>query len=102
MNFIHLSPEIFDFAMVRGHMRALPGYARRAESKSADVDRCIAERYPMTSAILAVDRTNTILNELDILQFKTKLRGRIVLPCDLGYSNARKVWNGMVDKKPAM
>jgi FAD/FMN-containing dehydrogenase len=56
----------------------------------------------MTSAILAVDRTNTILDELDILQFKTKLRGRIVLPCDLGYSNACKVWNGMVDKKPAM
>jgi FAD/FMN-containing dehydrogenase len=33
---------------------------------------------------------------------RQRLRGEIVLPGDPAYDDARKVWNGMVDKKPAI
>jgi FAD/FMN-containing dehydrogenase len=41
-------------------------------------------------AVLAVDR------------FRDVLRGELVLPGDAGYDVARKVWNGMIDRRPAM
>src|SRR6266496_1866201 len=34
--------------------------------------------------------------------FKASLRGELVLPSDEKYNEARKVYNGMIDKKPAM
>ena len=40
-------------------------------------------------------------NEL-IDTFKKSLRGRLVLPNDADYNIARKVYNGMIDKHPAM
>ena len=40
-------------------------------------------------------------NEL-IQSFKNSLRGKLVLPADADYDTARKVYNGMIDKRPAM
>ena len=34
--------------------------------------------------------------------FKSNLRGEVLCPGDQGYDEARKVWNGMVDKKPSI
>jgi len=39
----------------------------------------------------------TILQE-----FKADLRGEVICPNDHGYDAARKVWNGMIDKYPAL
>lgn len=33
---------------------------------------------------------------------KTRLRGTIILPGDIGYDEGRSVWNGMIDKKPGV
>jgi FAD/FMN-containing dehydrogenase len=38
----------------------------------------------------------------DVAWLRQRLRGEIVLPGDPAYDEARKVWNGMVDKEPAM
>jgi FAD/FMN-containing dehydrogenase len=38
----------------------------------------------------------------DIAEFKQSLRGSLVLPNDADYERARAVWNGMVDKRPAI
>jgi FAD/FMN-containing dehydrogenase len=38
----------------------------------------------------------------DVAAFRQRLRGELVLPHDPGYGEARKVWNGMVEKYPAM
>ena len=35
-------------------------------------------------------------------QFETGLRGNILSSADEGYDEARKVWNGMIDKRPAL
>lgn len=34
-------------------------------------------------------------------QLRGKVRGEVVLPGDPNYEEARKVWNGMIDKHPA-
>lgn len=35
-------------------------------------------------------------------KLRTHMRGKVLLPSDDGYDEARKVWNGMVDKRPAL
>lgn len=35
-------------------------------------------------------------------QFRTGLRGRLIMPDDADYATARQVYNGMIDKRPAL
>ncbi len=37
-----------------------------------------------------------------IEEFKTKLRGPLLRPGDDSYDDARKIWNGMIDKRPRL
>jgi len=37
----------------------------------------------------------------DVSELKQGIRGQLVLPGDPTYDQARRVWNGMVDKRPA-
>ena len=41
-----------------------------------------------------------MLNENSIADFKANLRGRLIEPGDADYDEARKVYNGMIHKKP--
>lgn len=43
-----------------------------------------------------------MLNETLISQFKTQFRGELISPGDAEYENARKVHNGMIDKRPRL
>src|SRR5467141_4952513 len=43
-----------------------------------------------------------MLNENSIADFKRNLRGRLIDPGDKGYDEARKVYNGMIHKKPRL
>ncbi len=43
-----------------------------------------------------------MLNEATIEEFKASLRGELIQPNDEAYDAARKVWNGMFDRKPAI
>jgi FAD/FMN-containing dehydrogenase len=38
----------------------------------------------------------------DLAQLRSGFNGDLVLPSDTAYDEARKVWNGMVDKRPAI
>jgi FAD/FMN-containing dehydrogenase len=42
------------------------------------------------------------LNEHRIQDFKTRLQGELIRPGDAAYDEARAVWNGMIDRYPAM
>jgi len=35
-------------------------------------------------------------------QLRTKFRGDVIEPKDAGYDNARRVWNGIIDRRPAL
>jgi FAD binding domain/Berberine and berberine like len=47
-------------------------------------------------------KTETDLEASAIAQLRKNLRGELVLPGHAGYDEARRVWNGMVDKRPMM
>src|SRR5207237_402211 len=38
----------------------------------------------------------------EVGRFKDVLRGDLLTPCDSGYDDARRVWNYMIDKHPAL
>jgi FAD/FMN-containing dehydrogenase len=46
--------------------------------------------------------TSTVLDVATVQGFKTSLRGELLCPTDEGYDAARRVWNGMIDKRPAL
>lgn len=43
-----------------------------------------------------------LLREAVVQEFKASLRGRLVHPGDDDYDEARKVWNGNIDRRPAL
>ena len=45
---------------------------------------------------------NTVLTEALVEEFQTSLRGPLLQPGDAGYDDARIVWNGMIDLRPAL
>jgi len=45
------------------------------------------------SSVVAVDA---------VAEFRTRVRGDILEMADAGYDDARKIWNGMIDKRPAV
>ena len=52
--------------------------------------------------VATLDGEDAMLGEAAIEGFKANLRGRLLHPGDEGYDDARKVWNGMTDKRPAL
>jgi hypothetical protein len=43
-----------------------------------------------------------LLDEAAVQDFRASVRGELLRPSDAGFDTARKVWNGMVDKTPAL
>ena len=43
-----------------------------------------------------------MLNEAAIAAFRASLRGELIEPGDPGYDAARKVYNGMIDRRPRL
>ncbi len=54
------------------------------------------------TAWAVMNSTGTTLGEASIERFQGSLRGELLCPDDDGYDAARTVWNGMVDKRPAL
>ncbi len=46
--------------------------------------------------------TTAVLKESTIQDFKASLSGALLRPAEAGYDDARKIWNGMIDKRPAL
>ena len=44
----------------------------------------------------------TALGEAALEKFRSSLQGTIILPGDNAYEDARKIWNGIIDKKPGL
>src|SRR5207248_4624294 len=46
--------------------------------------------------------TQSILQESVVTDFKASLQGPLLCPDDAGYDDARRIWNGMIDRRPAL
>jgi FAD/FMN-containing dehydrogenase len=47
-------------------------------------------------------KVKDILDEAKIEEFKNHLHGQLIRPGDTAYDQVRRVWNGMIDKYPAL
>src|SRR6202045_30431 len=52
--------------------------------------------------IVTTTGTDAILEEATVQNFAGSLRGPLLRPGEAGYDEARKVWNGMIDRSPAL
>ncbi len=52
--------------------------------------------------LITTNGERTVLKESTVKQFKADLRGEMLLAGDDGYDAARKIWNAMIDKRPAL
>jgi FAD/FMN-containing dehydrogenase len=51
---------------------------------------------------LTLDRDVRQLRQADVATFAARLSGGLLTAADRGYEDARKVWNGTVDRRPAL
>ena len=52
--------------------------------------------------VVRINGDQTVLAEGTIEEFKSSLQGAVLCPGDDGYEDARKIWNGMIDRRPAI
>jgi len=55
-----------------------------------------------SSTYLTLDRNVRQVRQSDVEAFASRISGGILAPGDAGYDDARKVWNGSVDRRPAL
>jgi FAD binding domain-containing protein len=66
--------------------------------------RHIERRRGTMSTLPAITTTggHIVLGEAAVKQLQTHLRGELLRPGDDRYEETRRVWNGMIDKRPAL
>ena len=52
--------------------------------------------------ITTTNGTDAIVEEAAVQNFADSLRGALLGPGEGGYDEARRVWNGMIDRRPAL
>ena len=55
-----------------------------------------------SSTYLTLDRNVRQVRQSDVEAFASRISGGVLAPGDAGYDDARKVWNGSVDRRPAL
>ncbi len=41
-------------------------------------------------------------NNVEVQALQSKIKGRLILPADSGFDEARQIWNAMIDRRPAV
>lgn len=52
--------------------------------------------------VMTTGGTDAVLDDRVVEEFGAKLRGALLRPEDAGYEDSRKVWNGSIDRSPAL
>ena len=81
---------------------------RRRDFVSAALGTSVAACLPIDKALvselpaLTLTGGETTLTQAEVNEFAATLRGDLLLPSDANYDQARRAWNGVFDKRPAL
>ena len=73
----------------------LPARSLWAEVSGASV-------VPAETAAVSMDGKPIALSGADVKELRASLKGSLLLAQDIGYDEARRVWNGSIDRHPAL
>src|ERR1700740_514323 len=86
-----------------GQFRCRLGFSGFSGHRDTDHNRTDRESAAMTDLrVTTTEGTDAILEEAAVHDFAANLRGPLLRPGDGGYDAARRVWNGMIDRRPAL
>jgi FAD/FMN-containing dehydrogenase len=60
------------------------------------------EEMMQVTKIRGAGTAGGVLGGAAVDEFRASLRGALLLPAEPGYDDARRVWNGMIDRRPAL
>src|SRR5690349_16134417 len=72
------------------------------QPSASDLDGCLNRHSLIDDTSASFYILSSMLKEDSITQLKGSLRGRLIQPGDAHYDEARKVYNGMIHKKPRL
>ncbi|HEY7642573.1 MAG TPA: FAD-binding oxidoreductase [Steroidobacteraceae bacterium] len=79
--------------LIGGALATLPA----AKLLANDSAREVASDVPA----LKLNGEQTVLEKAALRDLRASLRGQLILPGDEQYEGARRIWNGMIDRRPA-
>jgi len=56
----------------------------------------------MSAAVMTLEGTKHAVDTAAIDGLRSRMRGPVLTPGDAGYDGARRIWNAMIDKRPAL
>lgn len=75
-----------------------------AFTASLPIDRVLAQAAKIVDDVPVLTRggRETMIEKAAIKELRDSMRGELLLPGNVGYEDARKIWNGMFDRRPAL
>src|SRR3989454_7994531 len=70
-----------------------------------DVDRCmhsLLNSKDKEKSMMEQQTTTVALKEIEVQELVSRMRGALLRPGDVGYEQALRVYNGMIEKRPAL
>ncbi len=66
--------------------------------------RLLSATSPIATDIAAIKLSgaSTTIDKAALKELRASLRGPLLVPGDAGYDSARRIWNGMIDRRPAL
>ena len=75
-----------------------------AAAASMPINRVFAQAAEIVDAVPVLTRGGgeTVVEKAAMKELSDSMRGQVLLPGNVGYEDARKIWNGMFDRRPAL
>ena len=86
----------------RQFLSAAAAVATVLPAHSLWADGAASGEVPATISAVSISGTPVILTAADVKDLRASFKGKVLLAQSAGYNEARRVWNGSIDRHPAL